>query len=221
MRRYAAKDRAEILAEHLEEQFTLHPASDSHSNVRHHEEVEHRVREFLSAPTPPLPEDYYVGKDPQLASSQRPITLLSHIAKLFERVLLQCLLRHLTPRQEQFGFRRGHSTTFQLTRLLHHMAAEHNRGRRTVGIFLDIEKAFDRVWYSGLLYKLIENRIPPALVRTVASFLKDRDFYVTVEDATSDPRPIRAGVPQGSCLSPCLYAVYTDDIPTLADQLQY
>ncbi|GBP82599.1 RNA-directed DNA polymerase from mobile element jockey [Eumeta japonica] len=65
------------------------------------------------------------------------------------------------------------------------------------------------------------NRIPPALVRTVASFLKDRDFYVSVEDATSDPRPIRAGVPQGSCLSPCLYAVYTDDIPTLTDQLQH
>ncbi|GBP33592.1 RNA-directed DNA polymerase from mobile element jockey [Eumeta japonica] len=161
------------------------------------------------------------GKDPRLASSQRPITLLSHNAKLFERVLLRRLLRHLTPRQEQFGFRSGHSTTLQLVRVLHHMAVEHNRGRRTVGVFLDIEKAFDRVWHSGLLYKLIENRIPPALVRTVASFLKDRDFYVTVEDATSDPRPIRAGVPQGSCLSPCLYAVYTDDIPTLTDQLQH
>ncbi|GBP21147.1 RNA-directed DNA polymerase from mobile element jockey [Eumeta japonica] len=235
----------------------------------HHEEVEHRVREFLSAPIPSLSGDYYgsptetaraifrlpkrkapgldgiptiaikqlprramvamtrlfngmlrtghfpacwktgrviakAGKDPRLVSSQRSITLLSHIAKLFERVLLRRLLRHLTPRREQFGFRSGHSTTLQLARVLHHMAVEHNRGRRTVGVFLDIEKAFDRVWHSGLLYKLIENRIPPALMRTVASFLKDRDFYVTVEDATSDPRPIRAGVPQGSCLSPCL-----------------
>ncbi|GBP74901.1 RNA-directed DNA polymerase from mobile element jockey [Eumeta japonica] len=265
--RYPAKDRAEILAEHLEEQFTLHPASDSHSIVRHHEEVEHRVREFLSAPIPSLPGDYYVspmetarvifrlpkqkapgsdgsptiaikqlprramvamtrlfngilrtghfpacwktgrviaipkaGKDARLASSQRPITLLSHIAKLFERIVLRRLLRHLTSRREQFGLRSGHSTTLQLARVLHHMAVEHNRGRRTVGVFLDIEKAFDRVWHSGLLYKLIENRIPPALVRTVASFLKDRDF---------------------TCLSPCLYAVYTDDISTLTDQLQY
>ncbi|GBP76965.1 Probable RNA-directed DNA polymerase from transposon X-element [Eumeta japonica] len=63
------------------------------------------------------------GKDTRLASSQRPITLLSHIAKLFERIMLRRLHRHLTPRQEQFGFRSGHSTTLQLSFVLHHMAA--------------------------------------------------------------------------------------------------
>ncbi|GBP74243.1 RNA-directed DNA polymerase from mobile element jockey [Eumeta japonica] len=100
------------------------------------------------------------------------------------------------------------------------MAAEHNQGRHTVGIFPDIEKAFDRVWRSGLLRELVNTQIPPALVRTVASFLKGRSFYVTVEDATLDPRPICAGIPQGSCLSPGFNAVFTDDIPTLAGQLQ-
>ncbi|GBP62578.1 RNA-directed DNA polymerase from mobile element jockey [Eumeta japonica] len=286
-RRYAAKDRAEIQAEHLEEQFTPHTPSDTTEAASHHVQVERRVEEFLMAPVPPLPGDYFVspaetgkmisrlpkrkapgpdgiptaairqlprramvamtrlfngilrtghfpknrkmgrviaipkaGKDPRLATSQRPITLLSHIAKLFERIALRRLLRHLTPRQEQFGFRSGHSTTLQLARVLHHMAAEHNRGRRTVGVFLDIEKAFDRVWHPGLVFKLLNTQIPPALVRTVASFLEGRSFFVAVEDATSDPRPIHAGVPQGSCLSPCLYGVYTDDIPTLAGQLQ-
>ncbi|GBP89928.1 RNA-directed DNA polymerase from mobile element jockey [Eumeta japonica] len=286
-RRYAAKERAEILAEHLEEQFTPHTPSDTPEAASHHVQVERRVEEFLMAPVPPLPGDYFVspaetgkmisrlpkrkapgpdgiptaairqlprramvamtrlfngilrtghfpknwkmgrviaipkaGKDPRLATSQRPITLLSHIAKLFERIALRRLLRHLIPRQEQFGFRSGHSTTLQLARVLHHMAAEHNRGRRTVGVFLDIEKAFDRVWHPGLVFKLLNTQIPPALVRTVASFLEGRSFFVAVEDSTSDPRPIHAGVPQGSCLSPCLYGVYTDDIPTLAGQLQ-
>ncbi|GBP51810.1 Probable RNA-directed DNA polymerase from transposon X-element [Eumeta japonica] len=45
------------------------------------------------------------GKDSRLASSQRPITLLTHIAKLFEHIILRHLHRHLIPRQEQFGFR--------------------------------------------------------------------------------------------------------------------
>ncbi|GBP28750.1 RNA-directed DNA polymerase from mobile element jockey [Eumeta japonica] len=254
MRRYAAKDRAEILAEHLEEQFTLHPASDSHSIVRHHEEIEHRVREFLSAPIPSLLGDYYVsptetrsifrlpkrkapgpdwtptiaikqllrramvamtrlfngilrtghfpacwktgcviaipkaGKDPRLASSQRQITLLSHIVKLFERVLLPRLLRHLTPKQEQFGFR---SDTLPRSSVRPSVA-------------------------PGLLYKLIENWIPPA------SFLK-RPCGLLRNSRGRDlgPASHQSRVPQGSCLSPCLYAVYTDDIPTLTNQLQH
>ncbi|GBP27932.1 RNA-directed DNA polymerase from mobile element jockey [Eumeta japonica] len=161
------------------------------------------------------------SKAPRLATSQWLITLLSHIAKLFEHIALRRLHRHLAPRRDQFGFCSGHSFTLQLARVLHNMAAEHNRGLRIVGVFLDIEKAFDRVWHSGLLYKFIKNtQILPALVRTVASFVEGRSFFVAVEDGTSDPRPIHAGVPQGSCLSPCLYGVYTIDIPTLADQLK-
>ncbi|GBP83214.1 RNA-directed DNA polymerase from mobile element jockey [Eumeta japonica] len=93
------------------------------------------------------------GKDPRLAMNQRPIMLLSHIVKLFE---LDTQLR--SSRQE--------SSTIWPPKL--------NRGRRTVGIFLDIEKACDRVWHPGLLYKFLKNtQISSALVRTVASFLKD------------------------------------------------
>ncbi|GBP73824.1 Probable RNA-directed DNA polymerase from transposon X-element [Eumeta japonica] len=79
------------------------------------------------------------GKDFRLASSQRPIMLPFHIATLFECVMLQRLYSHLTPRQEQFGFRSGHSTTLQLARVLHYMILEHNRGICTDGVFLDIE----------------------------------------------------------------------------------
>ncbi|GBP42303.1 RNA-directed DNA polymerase from mobile element jockey [Eumeta japonica] len=134
-----------------------------------------------------------VGNDPRLVSNQRPITLLSHIAKLFERIMLRRLYRHLTPRQELFGFRSGHSTTLQLARVLSYMAAEHNRANI---------------------------QIPPALVRTVASFLAGRSFFVSIEDAILDQRLIHTGVPQVSYLSPCLYAAFTDDISTLVGQLQ-
>ncbi|CAH2103013.1 unnamed protein product [Euphydryas editha] len=78
-------------------------------------------------------------------------------------------------------------------------------------------KAFDRVWHAGLLAKLINTTTPSAIVRVIASFLEGRSFYVLVEGVDLRPRPIQAGVPQGSCLSPRLYAVYTDDIPTFRD----
>ncbi|CAH2100523.1 unnamed protein product [Euphydryas editha] len=133
------------------------------------------------------------GKDKRLPSSYRPITLLSHVAKLFERLLLRRLVPHLPLRVEQFGFRGDHSTTLQLARVINHLASEHNNKRCTVGVFLDMEKAFDR---------------------------EGRSFYVSVECADSQPRLIQAGVPQGICLSPPLYAAYTDDIPNLHDHLR-
>ncbi|GBP72632.1 Probable RNA-directed DNA polymerase from transposon X-element [Eumeta japonica] len=69
------------------------------------------------------------GKDPRKPENIWPITLLSHVAKKFERALLTKRRILLTPRQEQYGFRRGHSTALQLIRVLHHLASERNYER--------------------------------------------------------------------------------------------
>ncbi|KAJ2939362.1 hypothetical protein O0L34_g13456 [Tuta absoluta] len=153
------------------------------------------------------------GKDTTKPESYRPITLLPTLSKVLERLLLGHLAHHITPRQEQFGFRAEHSTTLQLTRVLHHMAVNINKKEHTVAVFLDMEKAFDRVWHPGLIYKLATTKVPPRLVRIIASFLEGRSFRVRVDQTISTERPILAGVPQGSCLSPVLYSLYTDDIP--------
>ncbi|KAJ0181491.1 hypothetical protein K1T71_003576 [Dendrolimus kikuchii] len=161
------------------------------------------------------------GKDRRLPASYRPVTLQPHLAKLFERLLLRRLVPHIEPRAEQFGFRSSHSTTLQLVRVLHHLATALNGGRDSVAVFLDVEKAFDRVWHKGLIYKLLNTTTPHAITKLIASFLHGRDFYVSVEQTvTSQKRTISAGVPQGSCLSPALYGLYTDDIPTLEGSLR-
>lgn len=155
-----------------------------------------------------------------MASSYRPISLLPHLGKLFERLLLWRVKPFITPRSEQFGFRSRHSTTLQLTRVLHELASEMNQRRHTVAVFLDIEKAFDRVWHEGLLYKLLQTNMPKQYISIIASFLSNRTFYITVEGINSTTKRMLAGVPQGSCISPGLYALYTNDIPTLADRIR-
>ncbi|GBP00082.1 Probable RNA-directed DNA polymerase from transposon X-element [Eumeta japonica] len=107
MRPYTTKDWTEILAEHLKEQFTSHPASDSYAIIAPQEEVERRVREFLLAPTPSLPGDYYVfpaetartilclpkrkapGPDgiPTIATKQLPRRAMVAMTRLFNGIL--------------------------------------------------------------------------------------------------------------------------------------
>ena len=153
------------------------------------------------------------GKSPRRPESYRPITLLSAVAKLFEKLFLPLLLPHIPPRAEQYGFRSGHSTTLQVARVVHHAAHTLNRKESATAAFLDVSHAFDRVWHVGLLRKVLNTDTPYCVVRTLASFLNNRTFRVRVESAWSGSHSIAAGVPQGSILSPALYSLYTDDIP--------
>lgn len=155
------------------------------------------------------------GKDLKHPSNYRPIALLSSLSKIFERVILQELNTAIGSklRQEQFAFRREHSTTLQLVKLTDQICINLNNKETTAAIFLDVEKAFDRVWHEGLIHKIHQLGTPIHLTQLINSFLKDRHFRVRVENTSSSSRPVAAGVPQGSCLSPLLYLIYTNDIP--------
>lgn len=156
------------------------------------------------------------GKDPKSPSSYRPISLLSSIDKLFEKVIYRRILNHTENYQvincKQFGFRRQHSTVHQIKRVVNMI--EHNKhARRSTGvILLDIEKAFDTVWHDGLVYKMNNLRYPLYLQKIIASFLKNRSFKVCISNEYSESRSLPAGLPQGSVLSPLLYSIFTYDI---------
>lgn len=82
-------------------------------------------------------------------------------------------------------------------------------------ILLDIKAAFDSVWHDGLIYKMINLNFPSELIKIIQNFLQNRTFKVCINSDSSTIFTINAGCPQGSCLSPLLYNIYTSDIPQL------
>lgn len=159
------------------------------------------------------------GQQKDDVKGYRPISLLPAFGKLFEKLLQTRISQYLEDGKylpkEQFGFRKGHSTTAQLLRVYNHIKSHLNIKCSTGMIAFDVEKAFDRVWHNGLLYKLITINMPHYLTHMIASFLSDRNFSVRIGQATSSLYSINFGVPQGSVLSPILYNIFTYDIPKL------
>ena len=82
------------------------------------------------------------------------------------------------------------------------------------GVFLDISKAFDKVWHDGLIYKLKCNGIIGDLLRFIESFLSDRYQRVVLNRQTSNWNKIKAEVPQGSILGPLFFLIYINDLPS-------
>ncbi|GBM33249.1 putative RNA-directed DNA polymerase from transposon X-element [Araneus ventricosus] len=114
----------------------------------------------------------------------------------------------------QFGFRKQLSTVQQLLRITEIVKEGMDEGWDTGAVFLDIAKAFERVWTDDLLYKLIMMRIPGGLVRLMATYLRGRRFVVRVGSDLSSERAIDAGVAQGSKIGLNLFNIYVNDIPS-------
>ena len=150
-------------------------------------------------------------------ASYRPISLLEVLGKILERILknrLDAMVDELNILPySQRGFRPGLSThTIHLE--LHTEAARTLNNKLVMSAMcLDFERAFDKVWHSGLIYKLNRCGLPGGMVRLLANFLRCRTFRVKTEGHLSQIRSQRAGIPQGSLLSPTLYNIYCADIP--------
>jgi len=117
-------------------------------------------------------------------------------------------------RDGQFGFRPKQSTALQLARLVERVSRKFGEKRITGAVFLDLAKAFDTVWVPGLLYKLTNVNLSSYLVKVSSSYLNGRTFEASFQTATSTSRRVRAGVAQGGIISPVLFSLYVNDMPS-------
>lgn len=139
-------------------------------------------------------------KSPKSPTSYRPISLLSHVSKLTEKIILKRPtdfddLNSITC-NHQFGFRSMHSRVQQLARVITNATAQFKKNV-CVMTLLDVEMAFDRVRTDGLVTKLERYGFPLILVKLIQTYLTNRSLRVRVNESLSSVHPIRVGVVQG------------------------
>ena len=156
---------------------------------------------------------------------KRPISPLSSLSKVFEKIVFDQLYDYLITNgllfESQYGFRKQHSTELAALELTDRIRREMDQNRIPFSVFLDLSKAFDTLNHHILLSKLKYYGIRSTALQWFKSYLTERQQFVEYQNVCSSTRELETGVPQGSVFGPLLFLIYVNDIHTVSNKLNF
>lgn len=159
-------------------------------------------------------------KDPNYVGpiKARPICLLSVTGKLFERIIVERILKWMSEHpnielsENQFGFRQGRSTYNALLKFKNSIENSISEGNVMIAVSIDVANAFNSIPFRQIIRAMINKGFPDYLIRIIQSYLGDRTVEYTVRGGFMNRRKVCAGVPQGSVLGPLLWNIAYNEV---------
>ena len=155
----------------------------------------------------------YKKLDPLKKENDRPVSLLPHVSKVFERIIYKQIMSYVTNLFSDYitGFRKSHGSQHCLVKMLENWKSALDKSESVCALFMDLSKAFDTINHDLLLAKLKAYGFSKGALTLMFSYLRNRKQKVVISNSASTTQIVIAGVPQSSIDDPLFFNLFIND----------